>query len=158
MKKHRGLALTCAWGMTAVVLAAEPNGAASPSAGDARQQVLDLGKEWVAAELKHDAVALDRILDDKFLASFGSRMPDNKAAFIKAITEGKVDPTESQTLTDESVIVDRDTAVVVGTDTVHGTDNGAPYTVVYRYTVTYVRRDDRWRALAEHLVKVPQAR
>jgi ketosteroid isomerase-like protein len=157
MKKQRGLVLTCSCGITAAVLAVEPGSAASSSSGDARQQVLDLGKEWVAAEVKHDAVTLARILDDKFLASFESKMPYTKAAFIKAITEDAVDPTESQTLTDESVIVDRDTAVVVGTDTVRGTENGSPYTVMYRYTVTYVHRNGRWLALAEHLVKVPQA-
>jgi ketosteroid isomerase-like protein len=56
------------------------------------------------------------------------------------------------------VIVDRDTAVVVGTDTVRGTEKGAPYVVVYRYTVTYVHRQGRWRALAEHLVEVPQTK
>jgi hypothetical protein len=40
---------------------------------DAKQQVLDLGKEWVAAENKHDATTLRRILDDKFVASFGAK-------------------------------------------------------------------------------------
>ena len=158
MKKQSVLVLTCAWGATAAVLAAEPKSAASPPTSDARQQVLDLGKEWVAAEIQHDVVTLDRILDNKFLASFGSEKPYDKAAFIKEVTRGDVDPTESQTLNDESVIVDRDTAVVVGTGTERGTHNGAAYTAVYRYTVTYVHRNGRWLALAEHLVEVPQAK
>jgi hypothetical protein len=125
---------------------------------DAKQQVLDLGKEWVAAEVKHDATTLQRILDDKFVASFGAGKPYDKDAFIKAVTNGDVDPTESQTLTDETVIVDRDTAVVVGTDTLRGTEKGALQTVVYRYTVTYIRRNGQWVALAEHLVQAPQAK
>ena len=141
---------------------------ATPSAGpqnsktlppaDAKQQVLDLGKEWVAAEVKHDAMTLQRILDDKFLASFGAAKPYDKDAFIKAVTNGDVDPTESETLTDETVIIDRDTAVVVGTDTVRGTEKGALQTVVYRYTVTYIRRNGQWVALAEHLVEASQAK
>ena len=158
MKRQRFLALAYACGATTAVVAMGPKSAGSPPAGDAKQQVLNLGKEWVSAEVKHDAVTLDRILDDKFLASFGSKKPYDKATFIKVITEGEVDPTASQTLTDESVIVDRDTAVVVGTDTARGTEKGAPYTVVYRYTVTYVLRHGRWLALAEHLVEVPQAK
>jgi hypothetical protein len=56
------------------------------------------------------------------------------------------------------VILDRDTAVVVGTDTVRGTEQGATYAVVYRFTVTYVHRQGRWLALAEHLVEVPLAK
>jgi hypothetical protein len=61
-------------------------------------------------------------------------------------------------LTDQSVIIDNDTAVIVGTDTARGIENGAPYTIVARYTVTYIRRHRQWVALAEHLVKVPEAK
>jgi ketosteroid isomerase-like protein len=123
---------------------------------DAKQQLLDLGEEWVAAEMKHDANILRRILDDKFVASFGAKKPYDKESFIKLICRGDVDPTESQTLTDETVIVDGDTAVVVGTDTLRGTKNGTTYAEVARYTVTYIHRQGHWVALAEHLVEVPQ--
>jgi len=124
----------------------------------AKQQVLDLEQEWVAAEHKHDAATLRRILDDKFVASFGVEKPYDKEAFIKLIVSSDVDPTESQTLTDRAVIIDRDTAVVVGTDTERGTRKGAAYTEVSRYTVTYISRHGQWLALAEHLVEVPQAK
>lgn len=131
------------------------DGRAEGSGADARQQLLDLGKEWLAAEDKHDEATLRRILDDKFIATFGTKPPLNKEAFIKDILSETLDPTQSQTLTDETVIVDRDTAVVVGTDTVRGTDNGTPYTLVFRYTVIYIQRQGEWIALAEHLVRVP---
>jgi ketosteroid isomerase-like protein len=124
----------------------------------AKQQVLDLEQEWVAAEHNHDAAALRRILDDKFVASFGAGKPYDKEAFIKEIVSGDVDPAESQALTDRTVIIDHDTAVVVGTDTLRGTRNGAPDTAVYRYTVTYIRRNGQWLALAEHLVEVPRGK
>ena len=59
----------------------------------------------------------------------------NHSIFIKQIVSGNVDPTESQTLTDETLIIDDDTAVVVGTDhrarNRRGTDKGAAYTVVF---------------------------
>ena len=137
--------------------ASEPRNSTTLPA-DARQQVLDVSKEWVAAEIKHDANTLRRILDDKFVASFGVKEPYDKETFIKHIVVGDVDPTESQTLTDETVVIDQDTAVEVGTDTERGTDKGVAYTVVYRYTVTYIRRHGQWVALAEHLVRVPEAK
>ena len=93
----------------------------TPLAADPKQEVLDLGQQWVAAENKHDATTLGRILDDKFVASFGTGKPYAKEAFIKLILSDDVDPTESQTLTDETVLIDGDTAVVVGTDTDRGT-------------------------------------
>ena len=134
----------------------QKNSATQPA--DAKQQVLDLEKDWVTAEVKHDANTLRRILDDKFIASFGVKEPYDKETFIKHIVTGDVDPTESQTLTNETVIIDQDTAVVVGTDTARGTHNGSAYTVVYRYTVTYIHRNGQWLALAEHLVEVPQSK
>ena len=42
---------------------------------DAKQQVLNLEREWVDAEIKHDSVTLRRILDDKFVATFGAENP-----------------------------------------------------------------------------------
>ena len=151
------LVLTLACCMAGSFAASEPKNSATLPA-DAKQQVLDLSKEWVAAEIKHDANTLRRILDDKFVASFGVKEPYDKETFIKHVVAGDVDPTESQTLTGETVVIDQDAAVEVGTDTVHGTDKGVAYTAVYRYTVTYIRRRGRWLALAEHLVEVPQSK
>jgi len=156
-RKLRSLFVMLACCVPVLFASAEPKNPTLPSA-DVKQQVLDLGKEWVAAEVKHDANTLRRILDDKFVASFGVKEPYDKETFIKHIVTGDVDPTESQTLTNETVIIDQDTAVVVGTDTARGTYNGSAYTVVYRFTVTYIRRNGQWLALAEHLVEVPEAK
>jgi|SRR5579859_118822 len=150
------LYLTLACCLTASSAATEPKKSKTPA--DARQQVLDRGKEWAGAENKHDATKLRRILDDKFVASFDAGKPRDKETFIKHILAGDVDPTQSQTLTDETVVIDHDTAVVVGTDTMRGTDKGTAYTLVARYTVTYIRRNGEWLALAEHLVMVPQSK
>lgn len=126
---------------------------------DVKQQILDLEDAWVVAEHNHDAATLRRILDDKFVATFGGKKPLDKEAFIKVTVTGDVDPTESQDLTDRNVIIDQDTAVVVGIDTEHGTNKkGTAYTAVARYTVTYIRRNGQWVALAEHLAEVPQAK
>ena len=152
MKKHFHLLLSIA------ALLSFPAIAWNQTTADAKQQILDLEQVWVMAEHNHDAATLRRILDDKFVASFGSEKPLDKEAFIKLIVSGDADPTESQTLTDRNVILDHDTAVVVGTDTERGTKKGKAYTAISRYTVTYIRRDGQWVALAEHLVEVPQAK
>jgi hypothetical protein len=122
-----------------------------------RQQLLELEKEWAAAEDKYDPTVLRRILDERFVATFGAATTYDKEAFIKLFADD-VDPTASQALTYEAVIIDVDTAVLVGTDTARGTRDGAMYTSVYKYTATYIRRHGRWRALAEHIVEVPKAK
>jgi len=131
-------------------------GTTSVPAAEAKRQVMELEERWVEAENKHDGATLGRILDEKFLATFGARAPRDKATFIQHITSGDVDPTQTQTLTDRTVIVDGDTAVTIGTDTIRGTANGAAYAAAYRYTVTYIRRNGRWRALAEHMVEAAE--
>lgn len=142
----------------ATAFAKAPTTNTAPSDADAKQQILDLEQIWVAAEHNHDAATLRRILDDKFLASFNAGKPLDKEAFIKVIVTGEVDPTESQSLSDRNIIIDQDTAVVVGTDTERGTKRGQAYTAVGRYTVTYIRRNGQWVALAEHLVEMPQTK
>lgn len=127
--------------------------AATSSPGEAKQQVLDVTEQWVAAENKHDAAALGHILDDQFISTFAANSPIGKDAFIKGITKGEVDPTQSQSLTDEQVVVEGDTAIITGIDTFHS----AVKTPIppMRFTITYVRRQGQWRALAEHIVAIP---
>ncbi|MBS0580374.1 MAG: nuclear transport factor 2 family protein [Proteobacteria bacterium] len=141
--------------MASASVATEPANSQSPPRTDAKQQILDLEKEWTAAENSHDAAVLRRILDDRFVA-LGTHKTYDKEAFIKIETDGDVDPTASQTITYDAVVIDGDTAVVIGTDTGHGTKDGAAYTVVFKYMATYIRRHGHWLALAEHIV--PEAK
>ena len=98
--------------------------------------------------------ALGRILDDKFISTSGAGKSLDKDGFIKALTAGPADPGQSQTLTDETVIVDGDTAVTVGTDTFFKAGSaGGPK---LRYTITLVRRHGHWAALAEHISALPR--
>jgi ketosteroid isomerase-like protein len=135
-----------------------PAGAVDASEAKAREEVLKLEKEWVIAENKHDEAALRRILDEKFISTFGTKAPRDKEAFIKGVLAGDIDPTVSQTVTDQTVIVDGDTVVVVDTDTLRGTRKGEIYTMVGRATATYIHRNAAWVALAEHMVIVPEAK
>lgn len=127
--------------------------AATPDSADAKAQVLAVTQAWVEAENKHDAGALAGILDDKFISTYAANKPIGKDRFIKGITKGPVDPTQSQSLTDETVVVDGDTAVIVGDDTFHSATK--PPSAPLRFTITYVRRDGHWQALGEHIVSIP---
>ena len=138
--------------------AAAPAALMDDSQAKAREEVLKLEQEWVTAESRHDEATLRRILDEKFVATFGTKPPYNKESFIKTQLAGEVDPTVSQTLTDHTVIVDGDTVVVVDTDTLRRTRNGEVRTLVGRATATYIHRNGQWVALAEHMAIVPEAK
>lgn len=149
MRRHMfGLVLAC---FAASLAGAEAADGLAP--GDAKQQVLDVTQAWIAAENKHDAAALDQILDDQFISTFAANPPRGKDAFIKGITKGEIDPTQSQTITDEKVIVEGDTAILTGVNAFHSTAK-TPIPPM-RFTITYVKRQGHWRALAEHIVVIP---
>lgn len=147
------LGLALASSIATLSAAAQAGVSRSPAPADARRQVLNLMREWVAAENRHDAAALGRILDDKFISTSGAGNPKNKQAFIKALSAGDADPGQSQSLTDETVIVDGDTAVTVGTDTFYKAGSAG---LKLRYTITCIRRRGHWVALAEHVVTIPR--
>ena len=158
MLNRRVVGWTLACCVAASSVAREPAGSSTGPPAAARNQLLELENDWVAAEDKHDEAALRRILDDKFVATFGADRTADKEAFIREILATPVDPTHSQTLNHEIVIIDRDTAVLVSTDTERGTRHGVAYTAVARFTVTYIQRHGRWLALAEQAVMLPPAK
>jgi len=127
------------------------------AAASTEEQIRSLEQEWVNAEIRRDAVTLRRVLDEKFSATIGAGSPLNREAFIHAIVSDTATDV-SQTLSDSTIVTDGDTAVVAGIDTLHGVAHGARYTHTYRYTATYIRRGGRWIALAEHLVRMPEAK
>jgi len=139
----------------ALSIAAQAQDSRSPAPADARQQVMNATAEWIVAENKHDAAALGRILDDKFISTFAANKPRGKDDFIKGIVAGPIDPTQSQSVTDVSVVIEGDTAVTVGTDTFHSATKPP---LALRYTITYVHKQGRWVALGEHIVTTPSAK
>lgn len=123
--------------------------AADSGADRARKDLAVLERAWVDAEINRDPVALERILDDQFVCTFQTSKPLRKSDFIKAETRPG-GPKETQDLSDETVVISGDTAIVVETDTLRGVKDGSPYAITGRFTVTYIKRGGHWRALAEH--------
>lgn len=135
-------------------LAGEGTVPATPVRDD-EQQLIALEQEWTWAEGHHDTAMLERILDPQFVGTFGTGKLLERTAFIEAVTEGPFDPTLTQTLTDRTIVINGDTAILVDTDTIRRLKDGQPVEHVFRLTTTYIRRNGQWRALAEHMVRVP---
>ena len=147
--KHSALGM-----MLAVSILALPGHAQAADTANAERQVSKLLRDWVTAENEHDAAALNRILDDQFISTYAAGTPTRKAGFIKSLTKGQADPRQSQSIEDETILVSGDTAILVGTDIFHRTDHAEPDGLALRYTITCVRKNGHWVALAEHIVKI----
>jgi hypothetical protein len=138
----------CALAVTFLVLfgaRAQADGPA-PSALTDEQQVIATETDWVQAEIHRDAAMLDRVLDDRFLVNSSKGPPRDKTSVIADTLGWNM---VSQTITDRTVLVDGDTAIVFGTANfrfaVEGKDDEVSSA---RYTTAYIKRDGRWRALA----------
>jgi ketosteroid isomerase-like protein len=151
---RRAALLLAAWALVAVTMAGEGKVPATPVRDD-QQQLIALDQEWVRAECNNDGTTLERILDPQFVHTFGTGPLIDRSAFIQSVTEGPIDPTLTQTLTDRTVVINGDTAVVMQTDTIRHIDEGQSVEHAYRLTTTYIRRNGHWRALALHMVRVP---
>jgi len=135
-----------------VPLPARANGA--PADAPVVTALTALEDRWTKAEQARDASTLREILDERFLMIGASRVR-SREEFIAAVTRGPVDPALTQTLTDQVFLIDGNAAVLTEIDTVRSTENGQPSVARYRVTTTYLLRDNRWRALAEVMVRIP---
>ena len=119
----------------------------SDAMSNEEQRVLTLEQQWAYAEVKHDAVALERILDDEFVVSYSSGKPMDKAAFIAhAMTSSMA----SQTVSHDVTRIHGNTAIIVGTTIIRPLNSSEP-AQSYRYTTVYVKRHGRWFGIAEQL-------
>ncbi len=110
------------------------------------QQVIAVESQWVEAEVNRDAAVLERVLDDRFILNSSSGELRDKATVIADVLRWTM---VEQTITDRTVLIDGDTAIVFGTANfrfaVEGKDDELS---AGRYTTVYLKRDGRWRALA----------
>jgi ketosteroid isomerase-like protein len=113
------------------------------------QAVLKLTQEWLAAEERHDRAALDRIIADDFLGTGPGGNTVSKRDVIPL--EGTQAGGLSVTGQDIKVRVFGNAAVVSGRGLAKTQEKAE-----LRFTVVFVKREDRWQMVAGHLSRVPQ--
>lgn len=104
-----------------------------------------------AAQLAGDIAALDQLLDDRLIFTYG---PDGKC-YTKQ-DDLQLHQSRQQVLTkliqeDLTMLVEGRTGVTWSLGTLEGTFTGTPFTVRLRYTRTWIHDDDHgWRVVAAH--------
>src|SRR5678815_2373917 len=84
----------------AMVLIGDHGHSAALATTTSEQAVLDRDHQWAIAETKRDGAALQDILDDRFIATFGTAKPVDKKSFIKLILSGDATAIVTQDLSD----------------------------------------------------------
>jgi ketosteroid isomerase-like protein len=136
--------------LLAVGVLTSPGGSAqtmpAPPAQDEGQRVLAVEDDYVAAEINRDEAALRRIVDDRFVFNRANGTTTGKEELIQAVLAMRM---AGQAISERSVLIEGDTALVFGTAELRLAVAGKEDAIsTLRYTATYVKRDQQWRMLA----------
>jgi len=143
----------------AIALGQEPAEKKSPGqgkgagSGTIEQQIKDLEKQWADAVLKHDAVALDRILADDIVEVDPTGQVQTKAQDLADLKSGEL-KLESLSPGDMKVRVFGNVAVVNGPYTVKGTYKGKDISGEGRFTDVFVKRQGRWQCVSTQMTPI----
>ena len=109
-------------------------------------RVLAAEDEYVAAEVTRDEAKLRLLVDDRFLFNTSQGTTTGKEELIQSVLKMNM---VGQTITERSVLVEGNIALVFGTAELRFADPGKSETrSTLRYTATYVNRQGQWRLLA----------
>jgi hypothetical protein len=102
----------------------------------ARAELIALDDAWVKAEVGGDRQGLERILDERFLATFASGRTIGQGAYIDFIVGEDIAPFK---VVHDKIVVHGDTAVVIDLS-----ESGRT-----KFTWIAVRREGHWKVISE---------
>ena len=127
----------------------------APTAAGQEEQVRRFAAEWMEAERKKDARALDHILADSYVYTDAGGS-STKADSLRAARRGGGGRMTLLVPEQMSVRLLGDTAVLTGRARVQGVSaQGVAYDFRYQFTDIVARIDGRWRAIAAHVSRPP---
>jgi len=123
----------------------------APASAD-EEALLQIERDWMAAWLKQDSVAMEAILADGFVENYRGKITMKKQ-YIADMKAGiyKLESTEAS---DMRAVVFGDQAVVNGVSVIKGTMRGKDDSGKSRWTDVFEKRDGRWRAVLSYAFKI----
>jgi len=124
------------------------------------QELMQKEHYWSEAYLKHYPAIINRILADDYVGIDGRGIVSNKSEEIeeaKAPPPGAPAPDRivaEETISDMTVRVYGNTAVVNGISTEKVLNKGKELIVKYRRTTVYVKRDKGWQCVSFHASRI----
>lgn len=121
------------------------------------EQLLKLEREWLDGYEKHDIAALERIEADDFTLTDSDGKVVTKEQDINDIRKAAPpSPDDSFSTKDTKVRVYDKAAVLTGFFILKYRNKGVMVTELYRYTDTYIYRNNRWQVVSSQLSRVKQ--
>lgn len=140
--------------VSAILLAASPT-SFGQSSSSVEQAVIKLEQERVAAVLKGDLAALERILADDFTYTHSNARVETKRQFLDALKAGAF-AYEAITHSEVQAKAYGDTVLLRGKSDLKIKANNLPLAFQTRFLGVYVKLNGRWQLTAWHSTRVPQ--
>ena len=121
--------------------------------GGAEDEIKKLEQDWAAATVKDGAAAVDKYEADDIMSVDPTGRVTDKTQDKKDLSSGDL-KLQSIDLSDLTIHVYGNTAVVIGTSTIKGSYKGQDISGAYRYTDVWVKRGGKWQAVASQSTKV----
>jgi ketosteroid isomerase-like protein len=117
-------------------------------------ELIALEEAWAMAVQQADIEALDLIIGDDYIGTTASGNLQTKDDYLAAFLSG-ARKTYSLTTEDLRLKVYGETAVITHGGHADGEIGGQSTSGDYRWTHVFVKREGRWRAVANHVTRIP---
>ncbi len=120
---------------------------ASAQSAPTEDPLVQLVRDWLAAEARNDRAALDRLIDDGFVGATFNGSVLSKDDIVPAATDPAANRFPKSLLKEATSRRFGDTGVVVGRI---AADDAQP-PMEFRCTLVFQKRADAWRMIAAHM-------
>ena len=117
------------------------------------EEVKKLNQEWMESYVKRDTAFLERHLSDDYISTFPDGTVLDKKGEIESVKSGAVALTEMKP-SEMKVRIYGEAAVITGRSTIKAKVKGQDVSGEYRFTDVWIRRGDRWQAVASQVTRI----
>ena len=116
-------------------------------------QILNLDREWNEAYPRLDGAALDRIIADDWICIDGAGLLITKSELLRRVASSTsfLDPYKFDEI---ALHMFEEAAIVIGRLSGQIRDSDGVHDVKQRYMRVYVKRNERWQAVATQVTKI----
>ena len=114
------------------------------------QQLKSIQQQLAAAWIARDRDTLERLLAPDWMVTHVTGQRMTRADVLRDMLESAATRIESMDVDEVDVRLFGDAAVVTGRTHARGLQADAAFDVTLRFTDVFVRRSDRWQAIASH--------
>lgn len=115
-----------------------------------------LNRQWMEAYTRRDTAFLDRHMSDDYVGTFPDGTVHDKKSEIEAVASGAIEIME-MTPREMTVRVYGNAAVITGQSSVKARVGGQDMRAELRFTDVWIKRGDRWQAVASQVTRIGQS-